>query len=144
MNQNCNWPVQSLRELKLEWTTIPVPWKSDYHYPYDYIHWALPRYPMPFVCVFWWCNAWEICYIFKHISHASQIKAKKKKAWDDGIAPSVNEQYLLRILLYIAGPSRFLHFTDYFGLGLFHLTSSLLSRFWGRGGSGNYGLEKNQ
>ena len=58
---------------------------------------------MPFVCAFWWCNAWEICLILckqrdksyptntpwgvysrlwqnlKHISHASQIKTKKTK-----------------------------------------------------------------
>ncbi len=28
-----------------------------------YIHWVLPHHPMPFVCVFWWCNAWEICFV---------------------------------------------------------------------------------
>ncbi len=26
-------------------------------------HWELPRHLMPFVCVFWWCNAWEISFI---------------------------------------------------------------------------------
>ena len=64
-------------------------WNEVFHYWDTKFSWkceqrALPHHPMPFVCVFWWCNAWEICLILckqrdKSISHASQIKTKKTK-----------------------------------------------------------------
>ena len=46
-------------------------------------HWALPHHPMPFVCVFWWCNASGIKMDYiKHISHASKIKTKNTKGME--------------------------------------------------------------
>ncbi len=73
---------------------------SDLHLCHLHLHMALPHHPMPFVCVFWWCNAWEIIFILckqwdksrKHISHASQIKTKTK-----GMGWWGSAQCLLRI-----------------------------------------------
>ncbi len=80
------------------------------HSRQNHIHWALPHHPMPFVSVFRWCNAWEICFISckqkdnsttqpetcvstslftKYQAYLPCITNQNKEAWDVGVAPSV-------------------------------------------------------
>ncbi len=65
------------------------------------IHSRGDRHPMPFLCLFWWCNACDICFIFcKHGVYCTPhvykiwsinpmhciIKTNRQKAWDDNLA----------------------------------------------------------
>ncbi len=61
---------------------------------------APPRHPMPFVCVFYWCNAWEICLFFfvqnantAHLPCSTNQNKEDKRHGMAGYRPVVREHF---------------------------------------------------